>query len=82
MIVNEPLSVSPAPATSANEWVSPASGSVADSAPTVVPTAWFSGTLELESPMSVGASLVGVVVIVNAFSKKRVVLSVDRTRMA
>jgi hypothetical protein len=37
--------------------VSPASGSVADRVPTVVPDSWFSATVELESAMSVGALL-------------------------
>jgi hypothetical protein len=40
-----------------NVCVSPASGSVADSVPTVVPAGWFSATLEFESAMSVGGLL-------------------------
>ena len=61
--------------------MSPTSGSTDESVPTVVPAASFSGTLALESAMSVGASLTPVVVIVSSFSNERVVLSVVRTRM-
>ena len=48
-----------------------------ESAPTVVPDGSFSATLALLSPMSVGASLTSVTVIVSAFSKVSVPLSVS-----
>ena len=61
--------------------VLPASGSVVESAPTVVPEAWFSATLAAESAMSVGVSLTLVTVIVKTFSKSSAPWSVERTRI-
>ena len=80
-IANDALSVSPAPATSVYVNVSPASTSVVERAPTVVPTAAFSAIVEEPSATSVGASFASVTVIVNCFSVFRPPESVDRTRM-
>ncbi len=79
--MNDPLSVDPVPATRLKLCVLAASGSVAESVPTVVPDAWFSATLVLDSPMSVGASLTLLTVIVNTFSNVSEPLSVLRTRI-
>ena len=49
--------------------------------PTVVPEAWFSATVELESAMSVGASLTSLTEIVNSFSNVSAPASVLRTRI-
>ena len=81
LIVNEPLSTEPVPATRLKLALSPASGSVADSVPTVVPDGWFSATLDFESAMSVGASFTFVTLTVNAFSNTSPPPSVTRTRI-
>ena len=65
------LSVSPVPVSRVKVKVLPVSGSTALSVPTVVPIASPSATVELESVMSVGASLAFVTVIVNCFSNAR-----------
>ena len=62
-------------------WVSPASTSVVASVPTVVPAAWFSGTVLVDRAMSVGPSLTLLTVIVNTFSNVSGPLSVVRTRI-
>ncbi len=80
-IAKEPLSVEPVPATSVKVCVSAGSGSVAESVPTVVPEAWFSATVELESAMSVGCSLTLLTEIVKTFSNVSRPLSVARTRI-
>src|SRR2546421_11779352 len=54
LIANEPLSIEPTPATSAKVKVSPASGSVADNVPTVVPAGCFSATTNADSSIPVG----------------------------
>ncbi len=56
MIVNDPLSPLPAPVTRRNVCRSPASGSVADRAPTLVPTGRFSATRAGVSEIPVGGS--------------------------
>ncbi len=61
--------------------MSPASGSTDESVPTVVPAAWFSATVELESAMSVGSSLTLVTETVNSFSVANAPASVLRTRI-
>ena len=61
--------------------MSPASGSVVDSVPTAVATAWFSDTLALDSATSVGASFTLLTVIVSTFSTVSAPASVARTRI-
>ena len=57
------------------------SGSVVLSVPTVVPTGWFSATLEGESAMLVGAWFRLSTLTVSASSTYRPPWSVERTRM-
>src|SRR3954452_22343505 len=59
--------------------LSPASGSVALKAPTTVPLALFSATLEFDSELAVGASSTLVTAIANILSKVIPPLSVTRT---
>src|SRR5581483_7607916 len=54
--------------TSEKVAVAPASGSAAESVPTVVPGDWFSGTRDPESVMFVGGSLTSVIEIAKTFS--------------
>src|SRR4051794_19225987 len=58
-MVNDALSVEPAPATNVKVNVSPASGSVAVSVPTVVPAGWFSSMELGDSAIPAGAEPVG-----------------------
>ena len=67
--------------TTAKVWLCPTSGSLAPRVPMTVPDGWFSGTVLLESVMSVGASLTLVTVMVKDFSKKLPDESVVRTRI-
>ena len=70
----------PAPVTKVKVCVAPASGSVAESVPTVAFAALFSARLLADSAMSVGASFTSVIVTVSTFSKVRLLWSVARTR--
>ena len=58
------MSVLPAPVTNVKVCVAPASGSVAESVPTVAFAALFSARLLADSAMSVGASFTDVTVMV------------------
>ena len=71
--------VSPTPLTNVYVNVFPASGSVVDNVPTVVPVATFSSIDELDNDMFVGVSLTLVTLIVNDSSLYKPPWSVDLT---
>ncbi len=81
VIVNLPLSASPAPGTSVNACVWPASTSVTERSPTVVPLGSFSGRVAFESASADGASLTSPTVTVSALANVAPAASVVATRI-